>query len=47
MRKYLLYQNGGKLTKNGEKYYNEFVDDFWLKPGNIYNFFFFFFYRIT
>ncbi|GES98376.1 hypothetical protein RCL_jg24751.t1 [Rhizophagus clarus] len=23
---------GGKVTKNGEKYYDEFIDDFWLKP---------------
>jgi len=24
---------GGKKTKNGEKYYFEFQDEFWLQPG--------------
>jgi hypothetical protein len=43
MRMYLNGERCGKLTKNGQKYFDEFVNDFWKKPGNIYNFPFFFF----
>lgn len=28
MREYVR-EGGGKLTKNGEKYFDDFIDDFW------------------
>lgn len=34
-------ERGGKMSKNGEKFYDDFIDDFWKKPGNIHNFFFY------
>jgi hypothetical protein len=37
MKKHVRGERGGKVTKNGEKYYDEFIDEFWKKPGNLYN----------
>jgi hypothetical protein len=44
MKKYLRGERGGKSTKSGEKYYDDLVDEFWKKPGNIHNFIFYFFF---
>jgi hypothetical protein len=40
MRAFLKGETGGKITKNGEKFFDEFIDDFWKKPGNLHKFFF-------
>lgn len=32
MRRYMA-NKGGKKTKNGEKYFYEFIDNFWKKPS--------------
>jgi hypothetical protein len=33
MEKFINGDPKGKKTKNGEKYYFEFVDEFWKKPS--------------
>jgi hypothetical protein len=38
MRAYVRGEKNGKLSKSGEKYFDEFIDDFWKKPGNIHKF---------
>jgi hypothetical protein len=40
MRKHLKREKGGRYSKNGDKYFNEFIDDFWKRPGNIHKLFF-------
>jgi hypothetical protein len=37
MKKYINL-NGGKKSRNGEKYYEEFKTEFWRKPGKYYYF---------
>ncbi|GES97098.1 hypothetical protein RCL_jg5159.t1 [Rhizophagus clarus] len=32
MRAYVRGERNGKLSKSGEKYFDEFIDDFWKKP---------------
>ncbi|CAB4405154.1 unnamed protein product [Rhizophagus irregularis] len=27
-------ERGEKMSKNGEKFYDDFIDDFWKKPGS-------------
>lgn len=38
MYKYINLIPGGKTTNNGEMYYEEFLTEFWLKPGKYYNY---------
>lgn len=37
MVKYINNISGGKATKNGEKYYDEFKTEFWKKQGKELN----------
>lgn len=37
MKKY-INGVGGKFSENGRKYYEEFKDEFYEKPGNYYYF---------
>jgi hypothetical protein len=38
MQKYIDGVEGGKFTDNGEKYYEEFKNKFYEKPGKYYYF---------
>jgi hypothetical protein len=44
MDKYTHSIPGGKKTRNGEMYYEEFKTEFWKKPGKYYPFYLFEFY---
>jgi hypothetical protein len=36
MELYIQGEKKGKKTRNGEKFYEEFKDHFWTKPGKHY-----------
>ena len=46
MRDYINLK-GGKSSKNGVKYYEEFKMEFWEKPGKYYCFHLFEFYSVV